>query len=419
MKTWMPILLLAACVCTGSLAASAQAASPWEQPAAALAEQVAGILGSGQAQLTIRNNSSISTDQIPTIRRLIEQGLKAHGVQVSGAESASTIRITLSENLRERLWVAEVIEGSETKVAMVSAGPALRQAASGGGEMMLRKQLVILSKAPVLAALETRGGLIAVEPEEIVVFDRTGIRWQEAGHFPIGQRRALPRDPRAVLWLAAGGAGFEASAASTACTGDYDATMSPGKWSIRCHESDDPWIVSQAPVAQGPAAQTPAGTASGITLLKAFYNAARDNFTGVVTPGVGVDLPPFYSVALLPRASGGALLIGGIDRNVQLAENNSLKPVSGTRDWGSDFAVLHSGCGAGDQLLVSGSGSALNDSLRAYELPELEAIPASLPLSMDGTVTALWTAPDDRSVYASVRHADGDYEVDRVTALCD
>lgn len=419
MKIMRLIRLAAASVVLSVAVVIAQSPSPWEQPAEALTEQIAGIVGSGQAQLIIRNSSSISADQIPTIRKLLEQDLKAHGVQVSGAESASTVRITLSEDLRERLWVAEVIEGSETHVAMISVGPALRQAASGNGEMTLRKQLVILSKAPVLAALETRGGLVAFEPEEIVVFDRASVRWQEAGHFPIEQKRALPRDPRAVVWPATSGAGFGASAASTACIGDYDATMSPGKWSIRCHESDDPWIVSQAPVAQGPAAQTPAGTASGITLLKAFYNAARDNFTGVVTPGVGVDLPPFYSVALLPRASGGALLIGGIDRNVQLAENNSLKPVSGTRDWGSDFAVLHSGCGAGDQLLVSGSGSALNDSLRAYELPELEAIPASLPLSMDGTVTALWTAPDDRSVYASVRHADGDYEVDRVTALCD
>ena len=33
----------------------------------------------------------------------------------------------------------------------------------------------------------------------------------------------------------------------------------------------------------------------------------------------------------------------------------------------------------------------LTDSLRAYELPALEAIPASAPLAMDGTVTALWT----------------------------
>jgi len=92
--------------------------------------------------------------------------------------------------------------------------------------------------------------------------------------------------------------------------------------------------------------------------------------------------------------------------------------VTGTRDWGSDFAVLHSGCGAGVQVIASSSGEAANDSLRAYELPALEAVPASEPLAMDGTVTALWTAPDGKSVLAMVRNAANEYEVDRVTALC-
>ena len=46
------------------------------------------------------------------------------------------------------------------------------------------------------------------------------------------------------------------------------------------------------------------------------------------------------------------LLIGGIDGKVQLVESGALKPVSGARDWGSDFAALHSGCGAGAQILL-------------------------------------------------------------------
>jgi hypothetical protein len=37
---------------------------------------------------------------------------------------------------------------------------------------------------------------------------------------------------------------------------------------------------------------------------------------------------------------------------------------------------------------------------------------------MDGTVTALWTAPDGKSIYAVVRSTADEYEVDRVTASC-
>lgn len=124
-----------------------------------------------------------------------------------------------------------------------------------------------------------------------------------------------------------------------------------------------------------------------------------------------------------PRATGPALLIIGIDGKVELAENGSLRPVSGTRDWGSDFAALNSGCGAGTQIVASGSGEALSDSLRAYEMPGQEAVPATAPLTMDGTVTALWTAPDGKSIYAVVRRtanpsSSDEYEVDRVTASC-
>jgi hypothetical protein len=175
---------------------------------------------------------------------------------------------------------------------------------------------------------------------------------------------------------------------------------------VNCHESDDPWPILTANTPNGP------------VTIKAFYNAARNYFTGVVTPSLGVDLSPFYSAALVPRASGPALLIGGIDGKVQILEGTSLKPVSGTRDWGSDFATLNSGCGAGVLVIASGSGAAASDSLRAYDLPAQEAVAASAPLAMDGTVTALWAAPDGKSVYAVVRGAADQYEVDRVTASC-
>jgi hypothetical protein len=101
-----------------------------------------------------------------------------------------------------------------------------------------------------------------------------------------------------------------------------------------------------------------------------------------------------------------------------VAENGSLRTVAGTRDWGSDFATVRSGCGAGTQVIASSSGEAVNDSLRAFEIPALEAVPESGPLAMDRTVTALWTAQDGKSALAVVRNAAGEYEVDRVTALC-
>jgi hypothetical protein len=389
----------------GLVAVAAQPVpSPWEQPASELAEQIATILGPGQAHLTIRNLSSISSDKIPLIRRLLTQDLKSHGVVMADAESANTIRVTLSESARERILVAEVGEGNQSQVAMVDLGPVQTQTSPIAGGLLLRSQQILIVHDPPLAILETSAGLATLESGQVVINTGSAGDWREQQRIAIEHRFQLARDPHGILVSTPGNDGFEAYLAGMKCNGFY-AGEAEKNWTVKCSESDDPWPI--------------AVDASGAPQLKAFYNSARDYFTGVVSPSVGVDLPPFYTLAIVPRAAGSAaLLIGGVDGRVQLAENGALKTVSGTRDWGSDFAVLRSGCGTGVQVIASSSGEATNDSLRVYELPALEAVPASAPLAINGTVTALWTAPDGKSVLAVVRNAANEYEVDRVTALC-
>jgi hypothetical protein len=203
----------------------------WEQPAAALAEQIAAILGPGQAHLVIRNNSQTPTDEIPAIRRLLEQDLKARGIQASGAESADVIRVTLSENLRERLWVAEIVEGNETRLAMVRVEPAFLQQQASISGITLRKQAVFTTSQPVIAALQTADNLVVIEPEEIVILAHSPDDWKEQTRVGIGQKRPLPRDPRAVVFPSSDGEGFEAWVAgipargrlSRPSTGPFDA----------------------------------------------------------------------------------------------------------------------------------------------------------------------------------------------------
>jgi hypothetical protein len=396
--------------------------SAWEQPATELSDQIAAILGPGQAHLTVRNLSTISSDEIPTIRRLLTQDLKAHGVVGAGAESANSIRVTLSESAKERILIAEVGEGNQMQVAIVDLGPIATQTPTTQERMELHKEIFLsmatlangpgaLSDHAVIALAEIGARLFVLREDSVTIFARNaGAGWTVDASVSLDLKRPMPRDPRGILIAAADGEGFMAFTPGTECSGAISpsaetAAQPHNGWTVDCRASDEPWPISV--------------DTSGASQLKTFYNSARDYFTGVVSPGIGVDLPPFYAAALLPRATGNvAMLIGGIDARVQWAENGALKTVSGTRDWGSDFAVLHSGCGAGLQVIASSSGEAANDSLRTYELPALDAAPASAPLAMDGTVTALWTAPDGKSVLAVVRNAANQYEVDRVTALC-
>jgi hypothetical protein len=406
------------------IASAATAPSQWEQPAASLAEEIAGVLGPGQAHLTIRNNSTIPTDEIPAIRRLLVRELKARGVTTSEAETANILRVTLSENLRERLWVAEIVEGNETRVAMVHVERSISNVKPVNEQIQLRKQIVFAAPEPstgepILYAAEKDSQLLLLHPEGLSVFSRASDGWQRQSQLSFSAQHALTRDARGLLIPSA--SGFIAFIPGLECTMEFlpPENAAPGTgspWSHHCHPSDDPWPIAAGPITQADAATT-------MVTLKTFYNSARNYFTGVVTPSLGVDLPPFYTAALLPRPSGAAFLFNGIDGKVQLVENGALKPVSGTRDWGSDFAALNSGCEAGTQIIASGSGEALSDSVRAYELPAQEAVPASAPLAMEGTVTALWSAPDGKSVFAVVRKfanpgSAETYEVDRVTASC-
>ncbi len=406
-------LALALGFIVASVAECATVSTPWDQPSATLADQIAAILGPGQAHLTLRNLSTISNDDLAVIRRIIEQDLRAHGITASTDEAANLLRITLSENQHERLWIAEVIEGTETKVVMIHLDLARQPATTPATGITLHKQQILSTREPILAALELQSYLVTLEPEQIRIYVRSTSGWSQQSAFPIRPKWPLTRDPRGILFATSDDQGFETYTPGEHCEGALSAGTPGGQWAIHCHESDDPWPLA------APSLISNAYTAP----LKAFYNSTRDYFTGVVAPSLGIDLPAFYTTAWLPHGPTTAMLLNGVDGKLQLVELAAIKPVAGARDWGSDFAALQSSCGSGTQIIASGSGPAAQDSLRAYEIPSLEAIPASAPLAVDGSVTALWSPPGGKSVFAVIRSSPPqgqpiEYEVDRVTATC-
>ena len=418
-------------------AAFAQATSAWQQPAAALAARIANLLGPGRARLSLENHSSIPAADLPTIQKLLSDDLRARGVTAGGEDSANAVRVTLSESTTERLWVAEVVEGDDTRVAMVEAGEVTEPPPQTAGPLVLRRTPVFTSRSPVLALLETPNGLVVLEPDEIAIYARANGAWRKRQDFPAAQVEP-GRDPRGILRPSKSGPGFEAWRPGEHCTGTMGDGPQAGTWTVDCEKSDDPWLLSSGdapqnsaePRAVAPAlpavlphaqANAMAAAVPAAPTLRAFYNAARNYFTGIVVPSPPAEIPPFYSAAFVPQPAGGeALLIGGIDGKLHLLQDGALSPVAGARDWGSDFAALHSSCGSrlGTQIVASGSGQAASDSVRAFDLTGIEAVPASEPLAMNGTVTALWTAPDGKSAMAALRNPQNQYEVDRVSASC-
>jgi hypothetical protein len=389
-------------------------AANWDQPAADLARQIAALTGPGPARLTLGNDSSLAATDIPVVRRLLERSLRSFGVLPGSSESATLIRVTLSENLQGGLWVAEVVEGAETRVTMLPVALGTPTVAANGPAITLRRTLLLIESSPVLdAQIFTANGiqrLVVLEPDRLVSYMRnaaplvaTGQNptvWLQDQTFPIAHGRPYPRDLRGRL-VAAQDHLFDAYLPGVSCSG----SMAVAQLAVTCQDSDDPWPISPT--------------------QRAFYNAMRGFYTGILAPGYGMDLAPFYEASDIPRASGSAMLLNGVDGRVMLIENNVLRPVSGANDWGSDFAMLRSGCGSGSQVLVSGSGAAApGDSLRAWEIVGREAIAVSAPISVDGTVMAIQGTTtqgigDGNSATVIVRRdAPTRYEVWNASALC-
>lgn len=395
------------CLLSG-LGVPAARAATWEQPASDLARQIAALTGPGPARLVLRNDSTLAAAEIPVIRRLLESDLRTLGVRPGDYDSAPLIRVTLSENLQGGLWVAEVENGSQTRVTMVPVPLAPAAPSGSGGAITVRRTLLITEDAPVLDAkiFVTAGvqRLVVLEPDRLLTYQRNAAAlgsaaWLLDQSFPVTHTRPLPRDLRGEL-VAASDHAFDAWLPGVRCQAAESSAGVGASLSVACSDSDDPW-----PVLPG---------------QSAFFNAMRDNFTGVLAPGFGLDLPPFYQAGALPRETGAATLLNPVDGRLLLLDNGALQPVAGAADWGSDFAVLRSGCGSGAQVLVSGSGAAASgDTLRAWEIAGRQAIPVSAPVTVDGVVMAIWPSTDGSSATVIVRReAPLRYEVWNGSALC-
>jgi hypothetical protein len=383
-----------------ALAATGNASERWDAQLSAFARKIAAVSGPGTATLELRNLSSLPAEQAEAVRRSLESLLDADGVQIGPEHGASVgIRVTLSENPRGWLWIAEVQEGTETRVTMLELPEErARDAAAGAPPIRLQSSLLLSSAAVLLDAqpLGTPAGtLAALTTHSVELFEQQGGRWQLAREIPIPLQLTLPRDPRGRIVPAANHP-FDLFLPGGNCSaaGDNASTIA-----LSCIASDDPWPLE---------GQT------------AFYNSARNYFTGVLVPGVGRAMPPFFSAASIAQGKDTLWVFAAIDGRAVLFDGASAQPLTGAaRQWGSDVAAVRSGCGSGTQLLATASGPGTpSDSLQAFEIADREPLAMSAPLDFDGSVTALWAESGGGTATAIVHTAQGGYDAYSISLAC-
>ena len=109
-------------ICFTLTSTSIAAANDWSLPSRQLAQKVAALTRPGVVAVTTANRSSLDKKDCDTISGRIRSELEVMGVrEVPPEQAAASVQITLSENPRFYVWVAEIRQGNgDPAVAIVS-----------------------------------------------------------------------------------------------------------------------------------------------------------------------------------------------------------------------------------------------------------------------------------------------------------
>ena len=378
-------------------------ASDWRAPESQLATKIAALTGASVISLDVRNASSIAPADVEEIRRGLTAILGTSGVQVWQPDQAGIeVRVVLSENLEDYVWVAEVHKGAaEPGIVMISISrPASRLPTENSPPLTLHSTKLVARPDPILDAALLEGPprrLLVLGTEVVAIYDWDSSQWALAQVVPIHSDHSQPRDPRGRI-VPAKDHLFDAYLAGLACR-----STNSNPVGMDCQPSDDSWPLQTRE--------------SG---LSAFFSPARNFFTGAIVPGIGNQrsAPPFYSAAALPRANYTLWVLSGVDGELHLLDGINHQILTKVH-WGSDIAGVAARCRPGWQVLATTADSDSGDSLEAFEFADHEPVPVSQKLNLNGSLTALWTGHDGGSATAVYRDSDsGNYEAVQLTLTC-
>jgi len=377
-------------------------ASPWQASEIQLARKIAAVTGPGAVAVDVANSSSLRNSEVEEIRRGLLDELAQLGLHlVSPEQAAATIRITLSANLQDYVWAAEIRQGNgEAAVVMVTMprpeNSALERPAS---ELLLHKALIWTDDNPILdiaLPVSNPAQMIVLEPESIALYGLQTGHWLQEGSVTITHPRPWPRDLRGRLLLRKDRM-FDAYLPGVLCRSGAAAPLA-----IACRESDDPW-----PLAPDPSA------------LSGFFASTRNFFTGALSPGIQkqTSVQPFYSAASLPRDKYTLWVFAAVDGQVHWLDGvtEQIEKLG----WGSDIISLHSGCGSGWQILATAETRGSHDTLTGFEVADREPVAMSAPIEFTGRISALWPDADSGTAIAIMQNAEtGKYEAYRISPTC-
>jgi hypothetical protein len=309
--------------------------------------------------LESRNLTALAPAEWSSFRSQLEDALQKAGVEMAGTATTppeSRVRVTLSENARGLLFIAEVSSGESHQIAML---PWTAPGTTQKPRFTLSNQPIWEQPEPVLDILLLDSKMLVLNTSKLASYQQTSGKWTLSETAPLTLVRPVPRDPRGRIQIE--GDGFRAFLPGTTCSG----TLQPAL-KVTCMAGSETW-----------AGDPPLRWVTDRNLLES-----------------GQVRGAFYSP--------------------------TVPPASGAEAWGSDVAAIDNPCSSGATAIASGAGvDPGRDQIQVYEIDAGQASATSEPLTLPGPVTALWPAESRGQATLVVRNSQtGNYEASRLGVAC-
>jgi hypothetical protein len=306
----------------GLVTAAAQPVTA-EDAAAQLASRIASLVPRGsKISLVEQNLTPVLAIGWPNFWGLFDAELRKAGLEiVNPGSTGQRVRITLSENPRGFLFVADVISGDNHQVALLPCNPL--PVAEERPPWSFRKKPLWAQKEPILDVLlfDNDMQMLVLDANKVASFRFSDGKWIPSATASLILPRPIPRDPRGRIEAVP--EGFRVFIPGATCAGtlqpDLKVTCAPGNetWS----EGRVRWVTDR-------------------NMLESDAVKA-----------------PFYSIA------------------------NGF--FGGAEGWGSDIAAVEDPCAGAPAVIASGAATD-HDEVRAYNsqaTPASEALPLPGPVT--------------------------------------
>ena len=306
-----------------------------DEAVATLAKRVSARLETTEtARVTTRNMSSLAAADAAKAQTALTRALQRRVRNPMQVE----VTLTISENLRGYLLVAEIRRGAETVIEMseFQSAPSLTKPAIS--PFTIESKLLWEQETPILDVALLSDAMLVLDTAGLVRYERREGKWERAAALELP---VIVRDPRGHL---------ETSADSITI--------------------QEPGVTCTLPIKMTASAQCQDGGP---------FKAARN------TQDLHDWRGEFYSSVEL----GGDSIVAEVDGRVHIYDG-AHAPQAVFDGWGSDFAMI-AACG-GRHIAAAAGDAASSDSIALFELAGRTPVRVSEAIEFPGRVTAVWPA---------------------------